>query len=58
MQAVVAKYVIIDDQEVIFDLVNDDQITLVTATFPLKGARAAVAGGISSDGPALAPETA
>lgn len=39
IQAVVAKYVIIDEDAVQFDLANDDQLTLVTATFPLRGAR-------------------
>ena len=35
IQQVIAKYVIIDAEQVQFDLVNDDQLTLVTATFPL-----------------------
>uniref|UniRef100_A0A7S2BB66 Cell division topological specificity factor MinE n=1 Tax=Haptolina brevifila TaxID=156173 RepID=A0A7S2BB66_9EUKA len=41
IQQVIAKYVIIDADKVQFDLVNDDQLTLVTATFPLMGRRPA-----------------
>ena len=55
IQAVVAKYVKIKTEEVQFDMQNDDELTLVTATFPLAGPRAGVAGAISSSGPALAP---
>lgn len=57
IQAVVAKYVVIDEQQVQFDMQNDDKITLVTATFPLTGARAlaGASGYISSSGPAIAP---
>lgn len=39
IQQVVAKYVYIETSDVQFDLVNDDKITLATATFPLRGAR-------------------
>ena len=39
IQAVVAKYVEIDTGEVLFDMQNDDELTLVTATFPLVGKR-------------------
>ena len=39
IQEVIAKYVVIDVEDVDFNLVNDDQLTLVTATFPLKGTR-------------------
>jgi cell division topological specificity factor MinE len=34
---VISKYVCIDDDAVEFNLHADDQLTLVTATFPLKG---------------------
>lgn len=53
IQAVVAKYVIVNDEDVQFDMRNDDELTLVTATFPLAGPRA-IAGGISAEGPTLA----
>jgi len=41
---VVRKYVIVADTEVRFDLQSDDQLTLVTATFPLTGPRAGLTG--------------
>ena len=40
IQQVISKYVVIEEDEVNFDLMFDDKITLVTATFPLRGARA------------------
>ena len=39
IQQVIAKYVYIDTENVVFNLETDDQLTLVTATFPLSGAR-------------------
>ena len=39
IQAVVAKYVVIDVDSVQFDMQNDEEITLVTASFPLQGSR-------------------
>ena len=58
IQAVVAKYVTIAVEDVMFDMQSDDELTLVTATFPLKvvgGARPERQGSISSAGPSLAP---
>ena len=52
IQAVVAKYVVIDVEDVQFDMQNDEDVTLVTASFPLAGARAAA---VSSNGPAISP---
>ena len=57
IQAVVAKYVKINVDDVAFDMQNDNEITLVTASFPLTvepraGARA---GAISGSGPSIAP---
>ena len=40
IQEVISKYVNIIDDDIMFDLQSDDKITLVTATFPLRGARA------------------
>lgn len=37
----VAKYLVVDEEDVQFNLLNDDQMTLVTATFPLNGQRVA-----------------
>ena len=56
IQAVVAKYVVINEAEVQFDMQNDDQITVVTASFPLNGPRPQMAGAISSRGPVIMPE--
>ena len=55
IQAVVAKYVVINVEDVVFDMQNDDDLTLVTASFPLAGSRPQAAGGISSSGPAIPP---
>ena len=59
IQAVVAKYVTIAVDDVMFDMQSDDELTLVTATFPLQvvgGARPLDRqGSISSAGPSLAP---
>jgi len=40
IQEVISKYVIIEEADVMFNLEQDDSLTLVTASFPLKGARA------------------
>ena len=57
IQAVVAKYVTIDVDDVCFDMQNDDEITLVTASFPLQAPRSPLqrAGAISGGGPSIAP---
>jgi len=40
IQEVIAKYVTIDTADVQFNMQSDDRLTLVTATFPLRGALA------------------
>ena len=40
IQEVISKYVVIEEADVQFNLEQDDSLTLVTASFPLKGARA------------------
>jgi len=49
IKGVIAKYVTIDDESVDFSLHADDQLTLVTATFPLKGRPIPVGIGPESD---------
>lgn len=61
IQAVVAKYVNIDGDDVVFQMQNDDQVTLCTAIFPLKGELGRVggsqmAGAVTAAGPAIVPE--
>ncbi len=40
LQDVVAKYVTIDEENVNFDIMTDERLTLLTATFPLSQSRA------------------
>ena len=37
IQEVISKYVVIEEADVQFNLEQDDSLTLVTASFPLKG---------------------
>lgn len=37
IQGVVSKYCAVEEDDVRFDLYNDDDMTLVSATFPLRG---------------------
>ena len=36
---VVAKYVAVDSEQIIFEMKNDDKVTLCTAVFPLSSGR-------------------
>jgi hypothetical protein len=48
-QAVVSKYVQIDESNVKFDLLSDEQITLATATFPLTGGERPMAVSVTAE---------
>ena len=55
IQDVVAKYCVIQEDDVRFDLYNDDKMTLVSATFPLRGTLGREAGGVAFEVAAAAP---
>lgn len=55
IQAVIAKYCVIDEANVEFNLEQDDSLTLVTASFPLQVSTSGRVAAVTTSGAALMP---